>query len=352
MTDKRNPTGRRIERSSERRAIALPARLTWKDASGAVRFISVMTRDVSDAGVFVECEAGAAIPLYRLVHLQVERSTRRDASRCRRGCAKAACCRRCGAWRRAGGRRARRRATRCASWSDAAGRRAVARWPPLEAAIAGLAPACSSSAPGPARVDRTAPPVRWPAPRARAWPSGRRAAAARRTTRVRSSSVFPAASDARTASACHASVSRKRARCARGAADGAEVREEQRHRLPRVDGVEALLPRGQVDVGRRRRRHQVIAAHANAAGVADIRHARRLVEVADVVLGVAGRIGDAQRRARRGDPLAALQRRARWRPAPGRNAPHSVSIWSPYSRVALASSFAGSIMCGAPRSCT
>ena len=33
-----------------------------------------MTRDVSDAGVFVECEAGAAIPLYRLVHLQVERT--------------------------------------------------------------------------------------------------------------------------------------------------------------------------------------------------------------------------------------------------------------------------------------
>ena len=69
-------TGRNIQRSSERRALALPARLTWKDASGAVRFISVMTRDVSEAGVFVECEAGAAIPLYRLVHLQVERSTR------------------------------------------------------------------------------------------------------------------------------------------------------------------------------------------------------------------------------------------------------------------------------------
>lgn len=68
--------GRNIQRSSERRTLALPARLTWKDASGAVRFISVMTRDVSEAGVFVECEAGAAIPLYRLVHLQVERSTR------------------------------------------------------------------------------------------------------------------------------------------------------------------------------------------------------------------------------------------------------------------------------------
>jgi hypothetical protein len=53
--------------------INVPARITWKDASGAVRFASVMTRDVSDAGVFVECEAGAAIPLYRLVHLQVER---------------------------------------------------------------------------------------------------------------------------------------------------------------------------------------------------------------------------------------------------------------------------------------
>ena len=64
------------QRLSERRAISVPARLTWKDASGAVRFASVMTRDVSEAGVFVECEAGAAIPLFRLVHLQVERSTR------------------------------------------------------------------------------------------------------------------------------------------------------------------------------------------------------------------------------------------------------------------------------------
>ena len=64
------------QRTAERRPISVPARLTWKDASGAVRFVSVVTRDVSDAGVFVECESGAAIPLYRLVHLQVERSTR------------------------------------------------------------------------------------------------------------------------------------------------------------------------------------------------------------------------------------------------------------------------------------
>lgn len=76
MADEQKLTGRNPIRSSERRVVSLPARLTWKDASGAVRFISVTTRDVSEAGAFVECEAGAAIPLFRLVHLQVERSTR------------------------------------------------------------------------------------------------------------------------------------------------------------------------------------------------------------------------------------------------------------------------------------
>ncbi len=78
VADKRNLPGRNVQRSSERRAMALPARLIWKDASGAVRFISVTTRDISEAGVFVDCEAGAAIPLYRLVHLQVERSMRAE----------------------------------------------------------------------------------------------------------------------------------------------------------------------------------------------------------------------------------------------------------------------------------
>jgi hypothetical protein len=73
VAEKRN-LGTSAKRSSERLAITVPARITWKDASGAVRFASVTTRDISDAGVFVECEAGAAIPLYRLVHLQLERS--------------------------------------------------------------------------------------------------------------------------------------------------------------------------------------------------------------------------------------------------------------------------------------
>lgn len=73
MANRRNH-GTTVKRSSERLAIIVPARITWKDASGAVRFASVTTRDISEAGVFVECEAGAAIPLYRLVHLQLERS--------------------------------------------------------------------------------------------------------------------------------------------------------------------------------------------------------------------------------------------------------------------------------------
>ncbi len=35
-----------------------------------------MTRDVSDVDVFVECQVPASIPLYRLVHFQVERPAR------------------------------------------------------------------------------------------------------------------------------------------------------------------------------------------------------------------------------------------------------------------------------------
>lgn len=44
----------------------------WKDATGAVRFASVTTRDISEVGVFVECDTASAIPLYRLVQLQME----------------------------------------------------------------------------------------------------------------------------------------------------------------------------------------------------------------------------------------------------------------------------------------
>ena len=54
----------------------VPGRLTWRDATGTLRFVSVMTRDVSDLDVFVECQVPASIPLYRLVHFQIERPAR------------------------------------------------------------------------------------------------------------------------------------------------------------------------------------------------------------------------------------------------------------------------------------
>ena len=66
-------------RVGERRKVRVAGRLTWRDASGALRFVSVVTRDVSDVDAFVECQAPTSIPLYRLVHFQIER-TGRDCS--------------------------------------------------------------------------------------------------------------------------------------------------------------------------------------------------------------------------------------------------------------------------------
>ena len=64
------------QRHDERRAVALPARLTWKDQRGATRFASVVARNVSDFGVYVECQSPVSIPLFRLVQLQLERDGR------------------------------------------------------------------------------------------------------------------------------------------------------------------------------------------------------------------------------------------------------------------------------------
>jgi hypothetical protein len=63
-------------RGTERRAVTLPARLTWKDQRGATRFATVMTRNVSDFGVYVECQSPVTIPLFRLVQFQLEREAR------------------------------------------------------------------------------------------------------------------------------------------------------------------------------------------------------------------------------------------------------------------------------------
>lgn len=60
-------------RIGTRRKVRVPGRLTWRDASGTLRFVSIVTCDASDLDVFVECQVPASIPLYRLVHLQIER---------------------------------------------------------------------------------------------------------------------------------------------------------------------------------------------------------------------------------------------------------------------------------------
>lgn len=68
------------KRMSERRPLAVQGQIVWKDARGATRLAEVMTRDVSDHGVSVECLNGGPIPLYRLVYFQVARDARQHPS--------------------------------------------------------------------------------------------------------------------------------------------------------------------------------------------------------------------------------------------------------------------------------
>jgi hypothetical protein len=78
-TDPPTPTPKRTDankRGTERRVVALPARLTWKDQRGTTRFATVVARNVSDFGVYVECTSPVSIPLFRLVQFQLERDGR------------------------------------------------------------------------------------------------------------------------------------------------------------------------------------------------------------------------------------------------------------------------------------
>lgn len=61
------------QRATERRSVTLPGRITWTDQRGTMRFATVLTRDVSEHGLYVECQSAVSIPLYRLVHFQLER---------------------------------------------------------------------------------------------------------------------------------------------------------------------------------------------------------------------------------------------------------------------------------------
>jgi hypothetical protein len=64
------------KRAAERRPLNVPGQIVWKDARGTTRLASVVTRDVSEHGVRVDCLGGTPIPLYRLVYFQVERDWR------------------------------------------------------------------------------------------------------------------------------------------------------------------------------------------------------------------------------------------------------------------------------------
>ncbi len=63
-------------RAAERKPVALSARLTWKDQRGTTRFATVVTKNVSEYGVYVECRTPVSIPLFRLVQFQLEREVR------------------------------------------------------------------------------------------------------------------------------------------------------------------------------------------------------------------------------------------------------------------------------------
>jgi hypothetical protein len=64
------------KRGSDRLHIAVPGQIVWKDHRGTTRMASVVTRDVSQHGVSVECTGGTPIPLYRLVYFQVNKDVR------------------------------------------------------------------------------------------------------------------------------------------------------------------------------------------------------------------------------------------------------------------------------------
>jgi hypothetical protein len=61
---------------ANRTPLVLPGRVTWKDVRGTTRFASVVTRDISETGVFIEWRESTSIPMYRLVSFQIERDVR------------------------------------------------------------------------------------------------------------------------------------------------------------------------------------------------------------------------------------------------------------------------------------
>lgn len=67
------------QREHARVDVEAAGRLVWRDARGTTRFNSVVIRDVSETGAYVESVSGTPIPLYRLVTLQAEPTPATDA---------------------------------------------------------------------------------------------------------------------------------------------------------------------------------------------------------------------------------------------------------------------------------
>ncbi len=68
------------QRSSERRPVQVSGQIVWKDARGTTRLSRVVTRDVSEIGVSVDCINGSPIPMYRLVYFQVDKAERTNSA--------------------------------------------------------------------------------------------------------------------------------------------------------------------------------------------------------------------------------------------------------------------------------
>lgn len=71
--------GRGEKRSGERRRVQVPGQIVWKDQRGQTHMAAVVTRDVSEHGVSIECRSGLSIPMYRLVYFQIDRLARSRA---------------------------------------------------------------------------------------------------------------------------------------------------------------------------------------------------------------------------------------------------------------------------------
>ena len=72
--------GRAEKRSSDRRRLAVPGQIVWKDDRGTTRIAAldalVEEGSIAAYGVSVECLGGIPIPRFRLVYFQIDRDAR------------------------------------------------------------------------------------------------------------------------------------------------------------------------------------------------------------------------------------------------------------------------------------